>query len=202
MLVSSLWRPVFAAVPATVPGTVPGTVSATFGDSVMKKLTLASLVLSTVFAVSLAAPAMAAGHDGGHDRASRHGGPHQMFGMKMFKGLELTEAQKTKLESMLAEHRAGLKTKAMPAALQAEQQQLQTLLQADQFDEAAARLLLEKQQSNRLEHELERLKLQHQLLSVLTVEQKARLAERQAKMQARMAEKMAASTQPQDSSAR
>lgn len=157
----------------------------------MKKLTLASLVLSTVFAVSLTAPALAADHDAGHDRAARHGGPHQMFGMKMLKGLDLTDAQKTKLETMLAEHRASSTTKAIPAAWQAEQQQLQTLLQADQFDEAAARLLLEKQQSNRLEHEVAKLKFQHQLMSVLTAEQKTKLNERHAKMQARMAAKMA-----------
>lgn len=157
----------------------------------MKKLTLASLVLSTVFVFGMAGSAMAGGHDGGHERGSRHDSPHQMFGMKMLKGLDLTDAQKTKLETMLAEHRASLKTKALPAALQAEQQQLQTLLQAEQFDEAAARLLLEKQQGNRLEHEIERLKFQHQLMSVLTTEQKTKLNERHAKMQARMAAKMA-----------
>lgn len=157
----------------------------------MKKLTLASLVLSSVFAVSLAAPALAGGHDGGHERSARHDGPHQMFGMKMFKGLDLTDAQKTKLESMLTEHRASLKTNVMPVALQAEQQQLQTLLQAEQFDEAAARLVLEKQQSDRLEHEVAKLKFQHQLMSVLTAEQKTKLNERHTKMQARMAAKMA-----------
>jgi protein CpxP len=164
----------------------------------MKKLTLASLVLSTVFAVSLTAPALAAGHDAGHERAAHHGGSPQMFGMKMFKGLDLTDAQKTKLETMLAEHRAGLTAKAVPAVLQADQQQLQTLLQADQFDEAAARLVLEKQQSQRLEHDLERLKLQHQLLSVLTAEQKIKLNERHGKMQARMAAKMAERAQRQE----
>ncbi len=161
----------------------------------MKKLTLASLVFSSVFAFSLAAPAQAGGHDGSHERGARHDGPHQIFGMKMFKGLDLTDAQKTKLESMLTEHRASLTTKAMPAALQAEQQQLQTLLQAEQFDEAAARLLLENQQNNRLVHDLERLKFQHQLLSVLTAEQKTKLNERHTKMQARMAAKMAARAQ-------
>lgn len=164
----------------------------------MKKLTLASLVLSTVFAVSLTAPALAAGHDAGHERAAHHGGSPQMFGMKMFKGLDLTDAQKVKLETMLTEHRAGLTTKALPAALQAEQQQLQTLLQADQFDEAAARLLLEKQQGNRLEHDVARLKFQHQLLSVLTAEQKTKLNDRHAKMQARIATKMAERAQQQE----
>jgi len=153
----------------------------------MKKLTLASLMLSSVLAFGMAGSAMAGGHDGG----PRHGGSHQMFGMKMFKGLDLTDAQKAQLETMLAEHRASAPAKALPAALQAEQQQLQTLLQAEQFDEAAVRLLLEKQQGNRLEHEIERLKFQHQLMSVLTAEQKTKLNQRHAKMQARLAAKMA-----------
>jgi Spy/CpxP family protein refolding chaperone len=49
-----------------------------------------------------------------------------------------------------------------------------------------------------LEHDLERLKLQHQLLSVLTAEQKIKLNERHGKMQARMAAKMAERAQRQE----
>lgn len=153
----------------------------------MKKLTLATFVL----ALTMTLPAMAGGHDRGHDSGPRHAGADHFIGMKMLKGLDLTDAQKTQLKTLIAEHRATVKAKQQPAAMQSLHSELQVLLQAEQFDEAAARLLLEKQQSTRLEHDIERLKFQHQLMSVLTAEQKAKLQARQAKMQERMAAKRA-----------
>lgn len=157
----------------------------------MKKLTLATFVL----ALTMTLPAIAGGsdrHDAqGHHGGPRHAGAEHLIGMKMLKGLDLTDAQKTQLETLIAEHRASVKAKQQPAAMQSLHSELQLLLQAEQFDEAAARLLLEKQQNTRLEHDIERLKFQHQLMSVLTAEQKAKLQARQAKMQERMAAKRA-----------
>ena len=68
-----------------------------------------------------------------------------------------------------------------PSAVQLEQ--LQALIQADSFDEAAVRSLLQAQQKDKLEHEVARAKLQFDINKVLTVEQKAKLAERQQKWQ-------------------
>jgi protein CpxP len=67
--------------------------------------------------------------------------------------------------------------------LKPEMEQLKALVQADTFDEAAVRALLESRQKDKLDHEVARAKLQFEINKVLTVEQKAKLAERQQKWQ-------------------
>jgi protein CpxP len=113
-----------------------------------------------------------------------------MYGMKMFKGLDLTDAQKAQIEQLTAAHRQTLPDKTVRAA---HREELKTLLQAPTFDEAGVRVLLEKQQDQRLDMEIAQLKFQHQLRAVLTPEQQAKLDERQAKVRHKMREKAATS---------
>lgn len=135
------------------------------------------LVLPALFgaALLLTQPAFA-----GH---GSHGGEHSM---RMLKGLDLTDTQREQIRTLVAASKAE---KPDLAAMQQHHDAMQALVKADQFDAAAARLLLEKQQNTMLEQQLERLKLQHQIRALLTDEQKTKLDERMAKMRERMAER-------------
>lgn len=114
-------------------------------------------------------------------------GPHGGDGAtRMLKGLDLTDTQREQIRALVAASKAE---KPDLAAMQQHHDAMQALVKADQFDAAAARLLLEKQQNTMLEQQLERLKLQHQIRALLTDEQKTKLDERMAKMWERMAER-------------
>ena len=134
------------------------------------KILLIPALLST--ALLLAQPAIA-----GHGQQA--GEP----AVRMLKGLDLTDAQREQIRALVAASKAG---KPDSTELQQQREALQALVKADQFDAAAARILLEKQQASMLEHQLERLKLQHQIRAVLSDEQKAKLDERMAKKHDRM----------------
>jgi len=142
----------------------------------MKAKTLTALLFSTlVAATSLTA---IAGQDRGH-----HG---PMPGaMMQLKGLDLTDAQKEQVKTLMEQARASMPAKA---DMQAQHEQLKTLIQAENFDEAAVRTALQSQQSQRLEAEVSRSRLQHDIYQLLTAEQKAKLAEREQKREARMQE--------------
>ena len=144
----------------------------------MNTLKIVSKLIPALFgaALLLSQPAFA-GH-GPHDGQSPE--------LRMLKGLDLTDAQRQQIRTLAAASKAD---KADLAARQQQHDALQALIKAPQFDEAAARLLLEKQQASMLEHQLKRLKLQHQIRAVLTDEQKTKLDERMAKMRERMAER-------------
>ncbi|MFC4655436.1 Spy/CpxP family protein refolding chaperone [Rheinheimera marina] len=142
----------------------------------MKAKTLTALLFSTlVAATSLTA---IAGQDRGH-----HG---PMPGaMMQLKGLDLTDTQKEQVKTLMEQARASMPAKA---DMQAQHEQLKTLIQAENFDEAAVRTVLQSQQSQRLEAEVSRSRLQHDIYQLLTAEQKAKLAEREQKREARMQE--------------
>lgn len=137
-----------------------------------------STVIALVFSSLLAATSISsyAGPDRGHEGH----GPAAGFHMKAFKGLDLTDAQKEQIKTLMQQHRASMPKRD---ELKPEMEQLQALIQADSFDEAAVRSLLLAQQKDKLEHEVARAKLQFDINKVLTVEQKAKLAERQQKWQ-------------------
>jgi len=142
----------------------------------MKFKTLSALLFSTlVAATSLSA---LAGPEGDHH--GRGFGP-----MMQLKGLDLTDSQKEQIKTLVQQQRPEKPAKEQMLALH---QQLKTLVQAEQYDEAAVRALLESQQKQRLEAELVRTKLRHDIYQLLTSEQKTKLAEREAKRAARMAE--------------
>lgn len=146
----------------------------------MKKFNLLALVLSSVLLAGASTAVVAGDHQRGH-------GGYLFADGKMFKGLDLTDAQKVQVETLLKTHREQMVNKAERYAMHEE---LQTVLNSDTFDEAGVRVILEKQQAKKLEQEVAKLKLQHQLRAVLTPEQKAKLDERKAKMRQRMQEHM------------
>lgn len=129
----------------------------------------------------LLAQPVVAGPDDGH-----RGGPHGSQLLKGLKGLDLTDAQREQIKTLMEKARTTLPSQE---AMQSSHQAMQALIKAPQFDAVAARQLLESQQDKQLEAQLVRLKLQHDIRAVLTDEQKAKLDERQAKMLERRQQK-------------
>jgi periplasmic protein CpxP/Spy len=135
-----------------------------------------SIVIALLFSGLVAATSISsfAGSDHGHEGHGPAAGMH----LKALKGLDLTDAQKEQIKALTAQHRASMPKRD---EVKLEMEQLKALVQADTFDEAAVRALLESKQKDKLDHEVARAKLQFEINKVLTVEQKAKLAERQQK---------------------
>ncbi|HAT42241.1 MAG TPA: P pilus assembly/Cpx signaling pathway inhibitor/zinc-resistance associated protein [Rheinheimera sp.] len=101
---------------------------------------------------------------------------------RMLKGLDLTDAQQQQIRDLTDKFRASQPEREQ---MQQQQEQLQTLVKADTFDTNAARALLEKQQTQMLDRKIAGLQLLHDIRAVLTVEQKATLDAKMAKLKER-----------------
>lgn len=133
---------------------------------------LGLLTASSLSGIAVAHEHKAAGYE--HGRHMQHAPMKRMLA-----GLELTDSQREQIKQLMQQHRSEQKT-ARPD--KAERQQMRDLLAADTFDETAARLLLEKQQQA-VDRRLAAMKLQHQVLQVLTDEQRQQLNEKRQKWQ-------------------
>src|SRR5690606_23694751 len=102
-----------------------------------------------------------------------------------FRELNLTDAQKEQLDSMRQAGRKEMKAqfKGKFADNQAERQaqhaKVQALVLADTFDANAANELAKEMAAKQAERRVQMLEKQHQMLSVLTPEQKAKFVELQ-----------------------
>lgn len=113
--------------------------------------------------------------------AYEHGRYMQHAPMKrMLAGLVLTDSQRQQIKQLMQQHRSEQK---MARPDKAERQQMRDLLAADTFDEVSARLLIEKQQQQAVDQRLAAMKLQHQVLQLLTDEQRQQLNEKRQKWQ-------------------
>jgi periplasmic protein CpxP/Spy len=127
--------------------------------------TLSLITASTLSAMAVAEQPDFEVHDRG--RYEKHV-PMQ----RMLSGLELTDSQKDDIKQLVQQHRAE---RAGHRPDKASREQLHAVLAAEQFNESAARQILEQRQQQRLDQELSALKLRHQVLQVLTPEQRQQL---------------------------
>ncbi|CAO96899.1 ATP-independent periplasmic protein-refolding chaperone Spy [Erwinia tasmaniensis] len=91
-----------------------------------------------------------------------HGGPHEMF-----KGLELTDAQKLQMRSIM---KAAHKDMKRPSA--EDRRALQSIIASDTFDRAKAEAQATKMSANGQQRALSMMETQNKLYNVLTAEQK------------------------------
>jgi protein CpxP len=157
-----------------------------------KKLVLAAAALPLVFGTA-SAYAYGGGDKGDHKGMhGKCGG----FDKKMMRQLDLTDAQKDQLKEMREADRAAMKEKRSAnkaekmAEMKAHREQVQALVLADTFDEAAANELASKMVEKQTERRVAMLKKQHEMMSVLTPEQKTKLTELQQERMAKCLEKM------------
>lgn len=92
----------------------------------------------------------------------RHGGPHDMF-----KGLDLTDAQKLQMRSIM---KAAHKDMQRPSP--EERRTLQSIIASDTFDRTKAEAEATKMSANGQQRALAMMETQNKMYNVLTVEQK------------------------------
>ncbi len=146
-----------------------------------KKVVIAALVLPLTVATA-SAYAFGGGkdhHKGGFDRC---GG----LDKKVFRQLDLTNEQQDQLKQMRETNREEMKAQfqgnfeSKRAEMQARHQKRQALVLAESFDEQAANELANEMVAQQAEKRVRMLEKQHQMLSILTPEQKTKLQELQA----------------------
>ncbi|MGK3141121.1 ATP-independent periplasmic protein-refolding chaperone Spy [Pantoea sp. C2G6] len=136
----------------------------------MRKLTSLLLASSLAFgaasAVHAAAdnltPPPAGSEKAMHKPPMRHG-----MEMMMFKGLNLTEAQKTQMRDIMKESHKEMKRPSLD-----ERRAAHSIIASDSFDQSKAEAQAEKMSANAKEHALKMLETQNKLYNVLTPEQK------------------------------
>ncbi|WP_300176113.1 CpxP family protein [uncultured Aliivibrio sp.] len=150
--------------------------------NMMKKMILGAVVLPLSLA---SASAFAAGghHEGGMKGGMKGGeGMHGSKCMmkankKAFKDLELTDSQEDQFDAMRdarkAEHKAKKGQKRQPTAeMKADHKAMQNLMLSDNFDEQAVRSLAEKMSERQIDRRVEMIKKRHEMMNILTPEQK------------------------------
>jgi protein CpxP len=130
--------------------------------------------------------------------SNHHGGKWgcgMQDGRKVFSQLDLTDAQKEQMQSMREANRAEMKSKRLEqhTEMKANHDKMQELVLASDFDENAVRDLALQMSTAQVERRVVMLEKRHQMLNILTTEQKTQYqtiqAERAEKCQARMAER-------------
>jgi protein CpxP len=112
-------------------------------------------------------------HGRGGEFGGRRGGH---FGGGMFRGVELTDEQKTRLKELRQAY--GERTKSLREQLRANRQELRQAQSGTTFNEALATQKLTEAASVEAKLMAESFRLRQESLSVLTAEQKAQLEQR------------------------
>ncbi len=137
------------------------------------------LALAAISALS--APMVYAGQHK-HDNHGYHS--MEMFGHKggikrMFKGLDLTDQQKTDIKALIKAHKEGRKEqRPSDEDRAAHRAEMKALITAANFDESQALEIIAKKQVKRQQAMVERLKLQNAIYNMLTPEQQTKLQEK------------------------
>ncbi|MEX0335601.1 CpxP family protein [Vibrio tubiashii] len=156
-----------------------------------KKLVVAAVVLPlTLGTASAFAFGGKDGKKGGHGECG--GG----FDRGIMRQLDLTDAQKDQMKEMREASKQEMKTafkenfEARHAEMQAQKEKVQALVLAENFDQAAANELAKTMVEKQTERKVKMLEKQHQMLSILTPEQKTKFVELQKERSAKCQEKM------------
>lgn len=155
-----------------------------------KKLVLAAVVLPLTLGTASAFAF------GGKDHKGHRGECGKGMDRGIMRQLDLTDAQKDQLKEMREANKAEMKAKfadgheARMAERQAHHDKVQALLLADNFDEAAANDLAKEMVEKQTERRVKMMEKKHQMLSVLTPEQKTKFVELQKERQQKCGEKM------------
>lgn len=155
------------------------------------------MTVAMVFAVPMMLGAVSAFADGGKYHGKGHygdcDGPRGERGM--MESLDLTDAQKERMRSLRESHRAEMHDNMAQGrdTMKANHDKMQDLLLAENFDENAVRELAKQMSDQQIERRVSMMKQRHDMLNILTPEQKAQYktlhSERQAECMAKWKEK-------------
>lgn len=136
-----------------------------------KRLTALLVALPLAFGATQAL----ADRDGGHHGDRKHGGMEK----RIWKELNLTDAQKEELKTLRQSQFDNMRDNMsdnMESRMQQHKEMQSLLLKAD-FDENAVRQLAQQQVEAQVERRVAMAKHRHEMLSVLTDEQKTKFVE-------------------------
>jgi len=169
----------------------------------MKTKTIGTLILATTLSLGGLSYAVAANQDGmkkgqnnnqnctmmmedgqGKYKGGKHKGKgkgknrgqNQQMG---FEKLNLTDEQKAEMKTIMSSQKEQKRVQKTDTERLAQQAEMQSLMQAETFDEAKAEELISNQQSKRNANKLEKMKAKHEMYQLLTDEQKAEFTEMQ-----------------------
>lgn len=136
----------------------------------MKKYIIAVMVfalvaVSTVFAVA----------QKGGDWKGRRGGHHRGGFGRMAAQLNLTDAQKEQVKTIMEASKA--KTESLREASKANRQKMHEATANGQFDEATISAIAQEQAAISAQLTVEKLRVKSQMFQILTAEQKAQMAQ-------------------------
>jgi protein CpxP len=162
----------------------------------MNKLNrMKAIVLSSILAIAVAVPIVAAQStdDGGKGKPGAHwrhqGRRGGNFGGRMFRGIDLTDAQKTQMKQIRENHRQSLQP--LMQELRTMRQELRQASESGSFNESLAAQKLAEIAPLQAKLMGEQFKLRQEMMSVLTPEQKTKLQERREEFKSKMSERRA-----------
>lgn len=143
--------------------------------SPLKAGLFAVLASTAVLTTSVyAEPTHGSEHRHGEYQKGERGNMHGMF-----KGLELTDAQKADIKKLFAEQKAARgDERPSKEERQAKRQAMQDMITAVNFDEASAKAMIAEQQAQREVRALAYMKMQNQIYNLLTPEQQVKFKAR------------------------
>ncbi len=157
-----------------------------------KKLVIAAAALPMLFAT---ASAFAFGGKGGSDMDGHHG-KFRSFDKGLIRQLDLTEEQKDQFRDLREAKRDEMQAdrdtnrEARQAEMRAQHAATQDLVLAADFDQAKAEELAASMVEKQTERRVMMFATQHEMMSILTDEQKEQLKELQAERMDEMSERM------------
>lgn len=151
-----------------------------------KKWLVSALVLPLALgATTVMAKGGDKGMKGGH-------GCHGDISSRSFRQLDLTDEQKAELETIRSEMKESYKGKGSEMREQAKAYKAKEreLVLAANFNEQEAQTLAEEMVNQRVEAQVEKMRVQHRMMSVLTSEQKDKLVQMQDERMQKCEQKM------------
>lgn len=121
------------------------------------------------------------GHRGDHGGRGKRGG----FGGGMFRGINLTDAQKAQMKQIHESFRG--RTQALRQELRAKRQELRQASEGGTFNEAVATQKLQETAGLQAKLMGENFKLRQEMQSILTAEQKTQIEQKRAEFKAKRA---------------
>jgi protein CpxP len=151
---------------------------------------VAGLALATPFAIAQTGGGDGQGKDNGKrgEWGGRRGGGH--FGGRMFRGIELTEEQKTRLQQIRQSF--GESTRSLREQLRTKHEEVRQAGEGNTFNEALAAQKLTEAAALQARLMAEEFRMRQESMAVLTAEQKAQLEQRRTERRNRRGERRGA----------
>ncbi|ABV34893.1 protein of unknown function, Spy-related [Shewanella sediminis HAW-EB3] len=112
------------------------------------------------------------------DRMGHHNGGMKSAMKKMFRGLDLTDEQRTEIKTLMKAQKDSMQgSRPTSDERQAHKTEMLALITADSFDESQVKLLMQQKHEKRQDKAVGMLKVQNEIYKLLTPEQQVKFKE-------------------------